>query len=233
MAEASFHSTEFYETLITRIESKNDQWWITTDQGTDFGPFPAILLTLPAPQAADLCGRSGICTSLAESFATVEYHRQFSFIFGWDRRLVRPEPYHALLNLDRKHDIAWLSFEDDKPGHVPAGKSVMVIQMSPAWSRKHFDADRQELAGYAWEKVRSLVSPDLPDPSWWDVQRWKYAHPTRKLDRNHLVPWEKKGLFYAGDALAGKGRVTLAIKEGLAAGRRMIDHLQDKFQRGF
>ena len=37
------------------------------------------------------------------------------------------KPYFGLLNLDRQHDISWINFEDDKEGHVPENKSLLIV----------------------------------------------------------------------------------------------------------
>ena len=150
------------------------------------------------------------------------YHRQFSFVLGFVTEVPRPdENLHALVNTDGGHAAAWLSFEHDKPGHVPPGQSVVVVQMAPWWSEERYEANRESLLPEVMAAVRTVLR-DLPDPDWWDFQRWGFAHPVGPVDTAALPAGEAVGLFLAGDGLAGRGRVPLALKSGLATARRIL-----------
>ena len=128
--------------------------------------------------------------------------------------------HHALLNEDRRHAIAWIGFEGDKAGHVPSGQTILVVQMSPDWTMRKSEAEREALLPEVMRELRSVLQ--VPDPDWWDSQRWRYALPLSSWDPFSLKPFEAEGLFFAGDGQAGKGRVALAIRSGLDAAGRML-----------
>jgi predicted NAD/FAD-dependent oxidoreductase len=69
------------------------------------------------------------------------------------------------------------------------------------------------------EALRELVP--VPDPAWWDSQRWRYAHPVDAANAEWLGAAGGRGLFFAGDGLVGKGRVPLAVRSGLDAAARI------------
>jgi predicted NAD/FAD-dependent oxidoreductase len=49
------------------------------------------------------------------------------------------------LSTDYRNALAWLGFEEYKPGHLPEGQGVLVVQMLPVWTGQRFDVDREEL----------------------------------------------------------------------------------------
>ncbi len=213
------------ETRIRALTSKGKTWELHADDGTLLGLFDAVLLTPPAPQTAELLAASAfdprLRAALVETLRSVSYRTQWSFALAFDRRLERTAPFYGLVNADGRHDVAWLSFEDDKPGHVPDGRSLMVVQMAPAWSRTHFDASEEVQAAKVLRQVRLLIGGSVPEPMWVDRQRWRYALPEGEADHACSEAAAQHGLFFAGDAWAGKGRVVLALASGLAAARAL------------
>ncbi len=209
------------ETQIARIHGGKDAWELEDQAGERFGPFGSVLFTPPAPQTVRILQDSGLGDlPLIPSLQRAEYHRQFTFAFGFEGEPPRPGDFHAMVNLDGKHLIAWLAFENDKPGHVPTGQTVVSVQMQPDWSRQHFEDDRNALAETAAHHLNQLLGWEVA-PDWFDSQRWKFAHPFSAADPEPLRSSESDGLFVAGDALIGKGRVNRALETGLEVAERI------------
>lgn len=212
------------EARVGRMVHGDGQWRLLDDQGDLLGEFSAVVMTPPAPQAAGLLEASQFLPELRESLCTalseVRYEQQFTFIFGFAREWERGGPFHALVNLDRGHDVTWVSFENDKAGHVPDGESVLIVQMAAEWSSTHYEATRGDLVPEVVSRVREVL-PAMPEPDWWDSQRWGFARPTGRPDRGVIRRGEEIGLHVAGDALSGRGRMPLAIKSGLETARRL------------
>jgi predicted NAD/FAD-dependent oxidoreductase len=57
---------------------------------------------------------------------------------------------------------------------------------------------------------------------WFDKQRWKYAHPYCAADADEVHEAAPEGLFFAGDAFVGKGRVGRSIETGLRAAEMIL-----------
>lgn len=205
---------------VARIEQTLWGWQLVGDQGNDLGLFEAVLLTPPAPQAAELVEASrmdaGLRETLSDGLRRATYRSLLSVTFAFSRPVPRPGDFYALVNTDREHPISWLAFEEDKPGHVPAGQTVLIVQMAPEWSVAHFSLPLDDLWPAVAALAGELLGCDLDAPAWSDLERWRYALPNTLADREALAQGEPAGLFFAGDALAG-GRVHLALESGLAA----------------
>ncbi|BCX46629.1 NAD/FAD-dependent oxidoreductase [Haloferula helveola] len=204
------------ECRVGRVERSSGAWRIRDESGQEKGEFAKVLVTAPAPQARELVAGSGAEISLAG----IDYAPQFSFVLGFCREVEPRRSYHALLNEDRRHAIAWIGFEEDKAGHVPSGQTILVVQMSPDWTMRNMEVDRETLLPEVMRELRSVLP--VPDPEWWDSQRWRYALPKKSWDASSLKPLEDDGLFFAGDGQAGKGRIALAIRSGIDVAERML-----------
>jgi len=215
----------------TRVESlrrdADGSWRLMDVDGTNHGPFDAVLLTPPAPQTSSLlretvmgasADESSRLDDLAEAVSDATYHPQFSYIFGYDRAIRRHGDYHGLKNGDGKHDISWISFEHDKPERAADGMNIIVIQMSPRWTKPRVNSDPDEFVADVKEQAGKILDANLKRQSWYDTQRWRYSLPAQGADVERLAKGQKIGLYFAGDYVAGKGRVAAAMETGLDVG---------------
>jgi predicted NAD/FAD-dependent oxidoreductase len=189
-----------------------------------------VLVTAPAPQAAELLRTSEIesrrrAAALAE-LARAAYRPLLSVMLGFSRppasaifaggTVSEPRPYYALVNVDRRHDLSWLAVENDKgPARVSDGVLALVAQMAAPFSRAHFDEAPERLAALATARVRALLRVELGDLLWFDLAHWRYALPDATCDL-HTLNRDHDGLVFSGDYVAG-GRVHLALQAGLDA----------------
>ena len=93
---------------------------------------------------------------------------------------------------------------------APRRSGLLVAQMSDAWTPPHYDADHAAVVGRATEAVEALVGP-LPRRLWTDTQRWRYSLPDAGVDAARAG--EVRGLYVAGDAVAGRAGRTSRSKE--------------------
>lgn len=216
------------ETRVERLDRSGDTWTVVSDENDGFGPFDAVLLTPPAPQTEALLRASavdGAAEAVLGGLQAADYSAQFTVVLAYDRRIRRPGDFYALINTDREHAIAWMSFEQDKPGHVPEGNSVLIVQMAPHWTADRLETDPDVFVPDVKSMAADVLDADLRRPSWYDTQRWRYALPTAPADADALDAGREVGLFFAGDYVAGKGRVGRALETGLDA----ADALRDAF----
>lgn len=216
---AAADATVHLQTRIRALKTNDDSWSLEDTDGKRHGSFDAVLLTPPAPQTAALLRASDVPadlrTTLIEGIEAATYASQFTFILAYDTPVPRPDGVYALLNTDRQHPIAWLSFEHDKPGHVPDGQSLLIAQMAPHWTSARMDDAPEALVEGVVLHVADVLDADLGEPVWFDSQRWRYALPTQAADEDALAAGAPHGLFFAGDALVGRGRVGRALETGL------------------
>ena len=226
------------EVTITALRQVEMGYELVDASGQRSGPFAAVLLTPPAPQSAAILAASAIDPTvqaqLLDALAPARYRPCLSLAFAYPRRPA--PPWYALLNLDRRHPIAWLACEHVKPDRAPAGHGLLLAQMAPAWSEQHWEAlPRGTYGGAAPLPVAltavhgligALLGADPGAPLWVDVQRWRYA-----LADAPCAPAASAGiagLFVAGDMVAGQGRVHLAIASGWAAAARIAAALGER-----
>ncbi len=197
--------------------------WSVVDEGNvDCGEFDAIMLALPAPQAIALLEPQQ--ADIAHALASAAYQSQWSFTFGFDADAVTwPGDSYALVNNDRQHRIAWLSRENAKPGRFPDHTLVVMAQMQPEWSLENFEAPTERLVHEVKAMITELSGWNAVDHLWFDFQRWKFSLPTGRADVDALRAAESRGLYVAGDAIVGKGRVAYALQTGLDVAERIRD----------
>ena len=212
------------ETRVRAIDRDERGWRVSDEEGGSWGPFDALLLTPPAPQTASLLAATGWSSEramrLREVVGSVSYRGAQSVVLGYDRPLDRP--WFGLRAATADQPVRWVSRESAKPGHVPQGEALLVVQMGDEWARDHEDDPLDTVAPAVAERVATaLDEPRLAEPAWTDDQRWRYAKPNGGPPRDAVQVGEEDGLYLAGDWVAGEGRVDAALCAGFDAAERI------------
>ena len=203
-------------TRVNAVVRDGAAWRVETDAGPVVAD--AVLVTAPAPQASTLV--QDAAPSLAAALAAVPYRSQFSVVWAFDQPVPRRDAYALVHTGDGAHPVAWLAVESDKPGRAPSGGTILIAQMSDAWTAAHYEADRDAVVAAAVPHVEGLVGGALPAPLFTDTQRWRYSLPDAALDAHARAAAEADGLFVAGDGIIGRGRIHLALHDGADAAER-------------
>ncbi|EMA37316.1 NAD(P)/FAD-dependent oxidoreductase [Halobiforma nitratireducens] len=212
-------------TRVERISRDGGLWRLEDTDGEVWGPFDCLLLNPPAPQTVDLVRSAGwesddLRETLAETIEGVPYRTIWTGVFHYPFEL--EVPYYALVNTDKDHEVGWIAREECKPGHVPAGESVLVVQANHEWSRKRYDEPpERNLEALADIAADLLEDERLTEPDWTDHQGWRYALPEDGVPTGPLRSAEKEGLYCLGDWVAGEGRLHAALRNGLEVGERI------------
>jgi renalase len=215
------------DTHIGHIE-RTDGWRLQSADGSSLGEFDVLVCTPPAPQTASLlAGAEWEHSSRDNLVATIEsvpFRTTVTAVLHYPFALERP--YYALVNTDGEHDIGWLSREECKPGHVPDGESLLIIQLAAEWSAERYGEPTDDIGAAAAGMVADLLDDDrLTDPDWADSQGWRLAQPDDAPDGDTLERAGEEDLFFAGDWVAGEGRIHLALNSGLDAGECIANRL--------
>ncbi len=217
------------ETLITKLEDDDGSWSLIDENLESHSGYDAVLLTPPAPQMSALLKQSEIDSELVDTLtkelAQSRYHSQFSVALNFAGEFHFPGQAYALINTDRQHALAWLSHENQKAERVPAGETLLIAQMAPDWTQDHYHDPKEEVIEAAHRAVKALLPLELPALQWADTQRWRYAHPHTAASLEAMKPGAELGLFFAGDAFIGKGRIARAIETGFAAAKQIGQYL--------
>jgi hypothetical protein len=233
IAKRLFEGTDARIERRTRIEgiareegdgTDAGSWHLSDTDGGEWGPFDVLVLNPPAPQTANLLRatewddeRLG---TLLDAVSDVEYRSVYSAVCHYGFEL--DVPYYALVNIDKEHDVGWVSREECKAGHVPEGESLLVIQSSPEWASEHYDDDPAgNVAALAGMTAEILGDERLAEPEWTDHQGWRYALPEAGVLKGPVRSVESAGLYCVGDWVAGEGRLHAALRNGLDTGERL------------
>lgn len=192
----------------------------------------AILFTPPAPQTIEILHESSIDATMQQQLIAGLSPATYRPCLSITMAFAQPfdVPFYALVNSDRQHDISWLAFEHDKDAsRTPAGQSLITIQLAPSASRQHWDDAVDTLAAHYLPIIASLLNTQLSQPLWVDRQGWRYALPDGTANTHLLQMYERShGLYFAGDALSGLGRVHLALQSGFDVAHRIISQYSDR-----
>jgi len=215
-------------TRIETVRRVGDRWELDDAAGETRGPFDALLLNPPAPQTADLLRsadwESPAREALVDAVGDVPYRTVWTAVLRYPFSL--DVPYYGLVNTDKEHAVGWLSREECKPGHVPDGESLLVVQANHEWSVERYDADPGENVAALAAHAADIVGDDrLADPAWTDHQGWRYAQPEGGVDRGPIASARREGLYVLGDWVAGEGRLHAALANGLDVGERVADEI--------
>ncbi|WP_267164164.1 NAD(P)/FAD-dependent oxidoreductase [Halovenus salina] len=229
IAKRLFGRTEATVHRRTRVESlrREDGTWSAVDtDGTEWGPFDVLVMNPPAPQTAALLQgadwESPVKEPLVEAVGSVEYRSIWTAVLGYEFEL--DVPYYGLVNPGKDHEVGWISREECKPGHVPDGESLLVVQASGPWSSAHYDDDPAENVAALADHAADIIDDGrLRSPAWSDHQGWRYALPEEGVETGPLDSAEQEGLYCLGDWVTGEARVHAALANGLDVGERIVN----------
>ncbi len=215
-------------TRIETIHRDDGSWRLTDTEGITWGPFDLLLCNPPAPQTAQLLRDADwdaeIRQTLLERVEEVSYRAVWTAVLGYEFEL--NVPYYGLVNTDKEHAIGWISREECKPGHVPVGESLLIVQANHEWSVNRYDDPPDENVADLAAMTSTVVGDDrLTDPDWTDHQGWRYALPETSVACGPLDSAEQHGLYCLGDWVAGEARLHAALRNGLETGERIAHHV--------
>jgi predicted NAD/FAD-dependent oxidoreductase len=183
-----------FNTLARRLFRRGASWMVETEFG-DQGPFRAVVVALPAPQATDLLARSrldGLMPPAPITMAPV-----WTLLLGFDEQ--RPPPAPA----DRRI-VERVIPQTHRPGDRPGWCAERwVVHATARWSSDHVELD----AADAGERLLRALAPSLADgdadrPDVVMTHRWRFAQTTSPMGRTHL--WDPDtAVGLAGDWCLG------------------------------
>ena len=170
------------------------------------GPFAAVLLTMPAPQAREVLGQHA--PRLHEALAAICYAPCWTVMAAFNAPLALPETLRP-----EAHAIGWAARDSAKPGR-DAGQESWVIQAAPAWTRAHLELPVEDIAQPLMAALASFSAVPLPAPFMAVAHRWRYSLLEAPLGEPCL--WDAAArIGYASDGCIS-GRAEAAWQSGVA-----------------
>ena len=198
------------ETTVARIVRDSAGWRVVDAAGVEAGPFAAVAVTFPAPQASALLAASGLALAGPE---------RASYAPCWSLMLrLAAEPGVALMLRPEDGPIALVTREGSKPAREGHG---LVAHATPDWSRAHLEEAREAVQAALLGHLAALLGGPVA-ATFATVHRWRYAMVETALDVPCLYD-PAQALGAAGDWCLGP-RIEAAFDSGRAlAGRIAAD----------
>lgn len=194
------------ETEVVSVEHGNAGWTITTASHGTFGPFDMLVVTLPAPQAANLLAQHPFRNTAADISMTpcwaVMVAFQSRIEVPWDGAFV-----HSSL-------LSWVARNSSKPGRS-VHPDCWVLHAGGDWSRDHLEITPEIAASEILDAFAAVMSLPLPNYEFLKAHRWRFSHGS-DANPHRILCDPTTGLVSCGDWLSG-GRVEGAFLSGLQA----------------
>jgi renalase len=179
-----------YGAHITRVDRMRRRGWaLLDDRGVAHSDFTAIVLALPAPDAAALAsGR----TQLAARVKLV------AMAPCWAAMAAFEPPLTGMPDAASPGDptLAWFARDGSKPGRV--GADAWVLHASADWSRAAFDRPAASVQDALLERFLAKNGQARPRLVLSDAHRWRHARVETPLGEPFLFDADA-GLAFCGD----------------------------------
>ncbi len=209
---ASAH-TVYWDQLITGMARRRNQWWLM-DKSGEIGPFDAVVIAIPAEQAAAILS--------LHDFAMARIALMARSQPCWTTMLVFDQSLVGVPSVIRNHgDISWAARNSAKPGRE--GPEAWVVQGSRCWSHAHIEAAPDDVSVMLCAALSDAVGCPVPKPITAVSHRWRYALSAGTGDGALWNPGI--GLGVCGDWLLGP-RIECAWLSGRMLAERCLNQDQ-------
>jgi len=195
---------------IGNMQHEVEGWRLhSKEQGLHAEHYDALVLAVPAPQAAALLEPLLPLTAMQSNAVAM--------LPSWTLMLRFAQPYKPGYDAAFINDgpLRWIARDSSKPGR--AGSEVWVLQASAEWSAAHIEDDETRVTALLLDAFARLGGPR---PEAVTAHRWRYARAGTPSSREAVwLPAVRVGL--CGDWLGG-GRVEDAWLSGLALAAKVL-----------
>jgi renalase len=193
---------------ISRCDRDRTGWTVGSADAR-YGTFDALLLAVPAEQAAPLLAMQDL--DLARDALAARS------LPCWTTMVSFAEPLPGLPPFLRDAGpIAWAARNNSKPGR-PAGE-CWVLQARPDWSIAQLELPAPEVAATMLATFSEVCRTELPQPQFLKAHRWRFAMSTGT--RGRPVWSASLGLGACGDWCQGA-----RVEDAWLSGRALAETL--------
>jgi len=201
---------------VHTLQRTEKSWQIWFDDQTTAGPFAAVAVAVPAPEAALIMGRDA--PEFAEQLSLVRFSPIWALMIRLQEQVLPDYDAYS----DMSQIIRWVGRNNVKPSRTGRGEHI-VVHASPNWTRETEDAEPEHVAEELWSEVCHVL--DLPPvtPQQMGAHLWKHGLVDKPLGETYLFSSEHM-VGAAGDWCRGR-LAEQAFESGAALGRTMVDAL--------
>ena len=200
---------------VHTISRENKSWTVWFTDESYRGPYAAVAITAPAPDAKLLLGP---VDELAEMVSKARLAPCWSLMVKLDEPILPRFDVYS----DMSQIIRWISKNNSKPGRNARGEHV-VVHASQSWSRETEDAEPDLVAEELWAEVCHLL--DLPPnrPSQMQAYLWRNGLVDQPVGETYLYS-SAASVGCAGDWCSGR-LAEHAFISGTRLGRAIVQDL--------
>ncbi len=200
---------------VHTIERVDKAWYIWFDDQTSVGPFAAIAVALPAPQALMVLGR---LEHLAEPLRRVRMSPCWALMVRLEQRTLPNQDVFS----DMSDVIRWIARNNAKPGRTVKGETL-VVHASPSWTRETEELEPEAVAEELWSEVSHVLALPPVRPSQMTAHLWRYGLVDQSLGETYVYS-STDNVGVAGDWCLGR-LSEHAFESGAGLGRAIVASL--------
>ena len=200
-----------HEWTVRRVAREADGWWLADGDGRRAGPYAALVLAIPAPQARALLAAGD---PLEAPLAAVRMQACLALL------LTFAVPLATAVDIDWRTDpvLPFVARNSAKPGRPPA--EAWVLHADGDWSEVHGEDEPGSLAQRLVAALGPRLGLALPPVTGQVLHRWRYARVIEPLGAHCLYDAARR-LVLCGDWCIG-ARAEAAFCSGTAAAGRLL-----------
>ena len=200
---------------VARIDVSAAGVALDEEQGGRLGVFDRLVLSAPAPQAADLLARAPGADARVAALGDVMYDPAVVVALG----LPVTPPARWLTTL-ASGPLRQVVVESAKGRPHPAGLYPLVLRFSADLSGRLLDqASDEDVTRVACDALRTAMDLDA-SPEWRAVKRWRYGIVRRTARWDDLNPPGAR-IVLCGDSVSAPG-MPATFASGLRAARQLL-----------
>ena len=200
---------------VHTIERGEKGWKIWFEDETSVGPFAAVAVAVPAPEARLLLGR---LDDLIDPLGKVRMSPCWALMVRLDERYLPDQDVYS----DMSEVIRWIGRNSTKPGRSSKGETI-VVHASQAWSRETEEAEPEDVAEELWSEVGHSLGLAPVRPSLMTAYLWRHGLVDQSLGETYLYSSEHR-VGAAGDWCVGR-LAEHAFDSGSGLGRALVASL--------
>ncbi len=163
-------------TRICRIDTQTDRFELTSELGDSLGNFSAVLLAIPAEQAADLLDSN-------DPFSSKLRRQLMQPCWATMARLQRDLPVDWEGCFVHGSSIRWVARNHTKPGRAKSPPTI-VLHAEPEWTARHWEVPAAQIAGQMLAEFWRATGLEPIESSMSTAHRWKYAISASASDKS-------------------------------------------------
>lgn len=200
---------------VHTLQRSEKGWHLWFEDETRAGPFHAVAVATPAPEARLLLGR---LEELARPLERVRVSPCWAVLVRLEDRSFPTQDVFS----DMSEVVRWVARNNAKPGRPVRGDHV-VIHASPVWSRETEDVESDVVASELWNEVCNILSLPPLRPAQMSAHLWRHGLVEEALGETFLFSTEHQ-VGVAGDWCLGR-MAEHAFESGSGLGRSIVNAL--------